>query len=697
MSIVAAENKLSLSGSDAQFILQAGLPEHIESLEIRDCASLTYLPRPLPPRLRFLHVVGCDNLLELPSSLPQSLESIKASSCKNLRALPELPQSLASLDVNNCPELQSLPSQMPPLLNILQIAQCCKIRALPPNLPESLKHLFIGFLLELPSLNAQPSSLKIEIDGTSNPKLIRLSEQCQASIIVHWAVLPQFLPDEILDALTVGRLFRSDANGGMKKIDLPVLNLDYVNHLLIARVSWQKAIADTTAGYRRRKPPETRNDAEVLWLGSLANLHLHRNAWGQPPNAELQAIFLSNFVIALEHHAAMSVQELVRVAGDVTAAICVLHGSALSGAEITSLSYGIMDIDARAVLTGKTDPGLVAARRLGIVVGLKVSAYIDAFRFLHGLERHPFADCAAALALVLTFGKSWRSWLECRAQVTRQNPEDAHFVHDAVYWLPARPASSLIGLADWLFDVHHRGKPINMLDIVASNWPDLTAAERALPYEKLLDAIAGRAYPAVRNDRFALEAASWGIEVKKYEVLEYRFIESLSVPLKLPVENRWREANANSRLTGRFLPREDVRGVFLGYHTNCCQHPNGTGSGAAWAGQEESECGFFVVENADGRIVAQSFAWISADGGLCFDSLESKGIKGRETRIASVYQCAAIDLLSLFHTVTIGKGIGAFRPEEYWPKAGRNTLTGPAVLDSEASADSAEQFLLAKR
>ncbi|MGC5340813.1 hypothetical protein ACPXBC_30025, partial [Escherichia coli] len=83
------------------------------------------------------------------------------------------------------------------------------------------------------------------------------------------------------------------------------------------------------------------------------------------------------------------------------------------------------------------------------------------------------------------------------------------------------------------------------------------------------------------------------------------------------------------------------RGLFLGEHTNCCQHPGEAGSACAWFGQENARSGFFVVENKAKEIVAQSWAWISDQNGLVFDSLEAKGLGSRADAVSKIYQAAA--------------------------------------------------------
>jgi hypothetical protein len=75
----------------------------------------------------------------------------------------------------------------------------------------------------------------------------------------------------------------------------------------------------------------------------------------------------------------------------------------------------------------------------------------------------------------------------------------------------------------------------------------------------------------------------------------------------------------------RRLPANDIRGLFLGNYTDCCQHISGAGAASARHGYESANSGFYVIENAKKQIVGQSWAWLGTDGELCFDSLERLG------------------------------------------------------------------------
>jgi hypothetical protein len=195
-----------------------------------------------------------------------------------------------------------------------------------------------------------------------------------------------------------------------------------------------------------------------------------------------------------------------------------------------------------------------------------------------------------------------------------------------------------------------RDQRLSALAIIAGEWKGLSDAERQLPLKELIAAISAKKYKGFKNQAFAAESAQWGVSEQSYEKYEPRFIASQAVPSPFPLNLAWEDGG----LSGRFLKRSDPRGLYLGHHTNCCQHPNNAGSACAWYGQEKPNSGFFVVEDGSRNIVAQSWAWVADNGGLCFDNIEAKGLGGNEGAVANIYNKAAADLSKQFHTITLG-------------------------------------------
>lgn len=73
------------------------------------------------------------------------------------------------------------------------------------------------------------------------------------------------------------------------------------------------------------------------------------------------------------------------------------------------------------------------------------------------------------------------------------------------------------------------------------------------------------------------------------------------------------------------LPANDVRGLFLGEIVDCCQSIGKVGEVCATSGFKSEHEGFYVIENAKGRIIGETWAWRGQHGELVFDSLETLG------------------------------------------------------------------------
>lgn len=92
------------------------------------------------------------------------------------------------------------------------------------------------------------------------------------------------------------------------------------------------------------------------------------------------------------------------------------------------------------------------------------------------------------------------------------------------------------------------------------------------------------------------------------------------------------------------LPPHDIRGLFLGEMTDCCQSIGGVGSPCARHGYTSPDSGFYVVENAKGKIVGQSWAWRGTKDELCFDSLETLGKNVTSAQWQKIVGAVARDL-----------------------------------------------------
>src|SRR5262249_10911960 len=143
---------------------------------------------------------------------------------------------------------------------------------------------------------------------------------------------------------------------------------------------------------------------------------------------------------------------------------------------------------------------------------------------------------------------------------------------------------------------------------------------------------------------------------------QHRFLTSLRTPSPFPTGSAATSTWRSGDLVGFFLPRDDVRGLYLGEITGCCQHPNSVAKLAAWHGQESPNGGFFVVvdKNNPGKVLAESWSMVSPDGGLLLDSIEGhvsgwrKGETDRRADVMGVYEQMAKDVVKdRFHRVTV--------------------------------------------
>lgn len=117
-----------------------------------------------------------------------------------------------------------------------------------------------------------------------------------------------------------------------------------------------------------------------------------------------------------------------------------------------------------------------------------------------------------------------------------------------------------------------------------------------------------------------------------YDVKEKDFEKALNIVQSGATPNKnlpplFVEGESFDLAGGKFyqLPPHDMHGLFLGEITDCCQSIGGYGHDCAKYGYQSENGGFYVVENAKGEIISQTFAWRSKEGGMCFDTLETLG------------------------------------------------------------------------
>jgi hypothetical protein len=256
------------------------------------------------------------------------------------------------------------------------------------------------------------------------------------------------------------------------------------------------------------------------------------------------------------------------------------------------------------------------------IINFPKKEYLRAYRYLkkdNGL--HELDRVRAATGLSFTFGADWKKWLDGMAK----KGIDAH---DATFWLPRQPSP---GLGQFLrrrfLPMDELGvRIINQMNLIASAWNELPQSVRRDSTKNIVRYITSAKYENVRSEEFAEEAARWGVDEDDYSALEKRYLAGLASGSTIPsvvIED------FGLRLSK--LDRDDPRGLFLGHHTACCQAPGMVGEACAWHGAESPYGGFYVVEDDQGQVIAQSWTWRNHDV-VVFDNIEGPGIQSGSTR-----------------------------------------------------------------
>lgn len=72
------------------------------------------------------------------------------------------------------------------------------------------------------------------------------------------------------------------------------------------------------------------------------------------------------------------------------------------------------------------------------------------------------------------------------------------------------------------------------------------------------------------------------------------------------------------------LPNNDPRNLWIGNLTGCCQKIAGVGEGAVLDCWTREDCTNYAIRSSNGSIYAYFMAWVSKDGYICIDSIESR-------------------------------------------------------------------------
>ena len=72
------------------------------------------------------------------------------------------------------------------------------------------------------------------------------------------------------------------------------------------------------------------------------------------------------------------------------------------------------------------------------------------------------------------------------------------------------------------------------------------------------------------------------------------------------------------------LPNSDSRNLWIGDLVGCCQKIGGVGEGAVLDCWTREDCTNYAIKSSSGSIYAYFMAWVSKDGHICIDSIETR-------------------------------------------------------------------------
>lgn len=141
------------------------------------------------------------------------------------------------------------------------------------------------------------------------------------------------------------------------------------------------------------------------------------------------------------------------------------------------------------------------------------------------------------------------------------------------------------------------------------------------------------------------------------------------------------------------LETGDLRGLFLGAMTGCCQWIGGIGSDCAEHGFKSPNGGFYAITNPSGDIVSQAWAWRGRQGEIVLDSIETLGAHVTQTEWKSICETMANHFAEKCKDVTaLHIGTGGQTPDLGYAK----TKSAKAI-DKLGYSDAESQVAVWKR
>jgi len=145
------------------------------------------------------------------------------------------------------------------------------------------------------------------------------------------------------------------------------------------------------------------------------------------------------------------------------------------------------------------------------------------------------------------------------------------------------------------------------------------------------------------------------------------------------------------------LPDGDLRGLFLGTYTSCCQHMGGAGKEYAAHGYLDKDGGFYVVQNKETKqIVAQTWAWRGAKDEIVFDSLENLMGKFNTAAWKPICENIAAEFEKRSDITAFTIGTGGNTPGNIGYSRAKKPVK-PRIKSADAYCDSRQQYLVWQR
>jgi len=254
----------------------------------------------------------------------------------------------------------------------------------------------------------------------------------------------------------------------------------------------------------------------------------------------------------------------------------------------------------------------------------------------NGLPLPQFSPAIAndALASALTFANRSSLWYLRRiGEVCENGAHDKIDIPVAMHLRDSKLGEQLLT---------HSSHPEKDLAVLARQWDKVakvSTSEKTSFAEMINIARSFERFPGALVPDLAREAASGpAINRTIYLQVEADYLASLAIPDPFPTDVSWREG----ALVGRFLPRSDVRRLFMGNHTNSCMRIGAANEdGVVWL-QKSPQAGMFAIEDARGQILAASRVWLDpTETQVCFNSIQSKGSQNKDLSILKLYKQAA--------------------------------------------------------